>query len=74
MDRLPIIAHRVTIMFESGKIALSQAPSLLNSSARPCKNNAREIHIIIENRMHKNSKPCIIRLTWEEERPTKVMG
>lgn len=23
-------------MFESGKIALSQAPSLLNSSARPC--------------------------------------
>lgn len=35
-DKLPIIAHLVTTKLASGKIALSHAPSLLNSSARPC--------------------------------------
>lgn len=35
-DKFPIIAHLVTTILVSGKIALSHAPSLLNSSARPC--------------------------------------
>lgn len=34
--KLPAILHLSTMMFVSGKIALSQAPSLLNSSAKPC--------------------------------------
>jgi len=38
MDKLPIIAHLVTMISVSGKIAFSHAPSLLNSSARPCQN------------------------------------
>lgn len=33
--KLPTIAQVVIIVFASGKIALSHAPSLLNSSARP---------------------------------------
>lgn len=34
--RLPIRAHLSMTIFVSGNIALSHAPSLLNSSARPC--------------------------------------
>ena len=45
-DKFPIIAHLVTTMFVSGKIAFSHAPSLLKSSARPCNENAR-----LDNRM-----------------------
>lgn len=36
MLKFPIIAHLVETMLVSGKIALSHAPSLPNSSARPC--------------------------------------